>query len=77
MKLKSNDNINSAIKKICAGSTRAGSLVMLLQREYPETAMDYLRKIDSKGLYGQELADFYFKDCNANVDNFLKKIIDG
>jgi hypothetical protein len=77
MKIKTNDTMHTAIRKICGGSTRAGSIVMLLQREYPESAMAYLKIIDSKGLYGQELADFYFNDCRANVDKFLEKISNG
>jgi hypothetical protein len=77
MRIKNGDNIHTAIKKICENSTRAGSVIILLQREYPETALDFFKIIDSKGLYGQTLANFYFKDCDADMDLFLKKITDG
>ena len=74
MKIKPGDDVNSAIKKICEGSTRAGSIVVLIQREFPDTTLDYLKMIDSKEMYGHALADFYFKDCGANIDEFLKRL---
>ena len=77
MRIKSGDNIHTAIKKICEDSTRAGSVVILLQREFPDNTLDYLKAIDSKGLYGTALAKFYFDQCDADVDLFLKRITDG
>ena len=74
MKIKPGDDIHSAIKKICEDSTRAGSLVVLLQREFPDTTLDYLKMIDSRGLYGHALADFFFKDCSSDVNELLKRI---
>ena len=77
MRINSGDNINTAIKKICAESTRAGSVVVLIQREFPDTTMDYLKAIDEKGLYGAELADCFFRDCSADLATFLSKISNG
>ena len=75
-KIKPGDDVNSAIRKVCEGSTRAGSIVVLIQREFPDTTLDYLKMIDSKGLYGHAMADFYFKDCGSSITEFLKRITD-
>ena len=77
MRIKIGDDINSAIKKVCEDSTRAGSIVVLIQREYPDMALSYLKAMDSKGLYGSKIADWFFKDCGSNIDIFLKRLTDG
>jgi hypothetical protein len=74
MRIKPGDDVNAAIKKVCERSTRAGCVIALIQREYPETTLAYLKAIDSKGIYGHMLADFYFKDCSGDIDVFLKRI---
>lgn len=77
MRIKKGDTIHTAIKKVCETSTRAGSVVVLLQREFPDNTMNYLKLIDAKEIYGPKLADLFFKECNADVDAFLKKIVNG
>ena len=78
MRLTEKDNIHSAISKVCEKNARAGSIVVLIQREHStEEALGYLGLIDKKGLYGAKLADFFFQRCAANLDIFLAAIKHG
>lgn len=77
MKIVAGDNLNAAIKKVCGRSLRAGSVVILIQREFPDTTMDYLKALDKKGLYGDSLADHFFGPCEGKLDSFLTSISNG
>ncbi len=76
MRLGKTDDIHSAIRKMCEKSTRAGAVVLVVQREFPDRDLEYMHLIDSKGLYGDALADFYFKTCDGSLDLFVKALKD-
>ena len=78
MKIKTGDSLNTAIRKVCEKSAKAGSIVVLVQRECrPDDIMEYLRAMDQKGLYGEAIADCFFTKCSANLDAFLSEITNG
>ena len=78
MKIKTGDSLNSAIQKVCEKSAKAGSIVVLIQRECPADAtMEYLRAMDQKGLYGEAISEYFFGKCSANLDDFLANLTDG
>lgn len=74
MKLEKTDSINSAIKKLCGNSTTAGSIIVLLQREYPSKVMDYMHAMDRHGLYGVTIANVFVEECGSDIYKFIQKI---
>ena len=73
MRLTEKESVNSAIKKICGKSTMAGTVIVTLQREYPERVLSLLRDMDRNGIYEGAIPELYMK-CGSDIVRFVEEI---
>lgn len=68
--------LNDAIKRIASGDTGAASVIAMLNRERPQNIMEYLRALDFRGVYGNDVYSMFHKTCGGSLDNFIRAISD-
>lgn len=63
---------NDAVRRIAQGDVRAASVIAMLFREKPQNIMGYLHAMDNGKLYGKDIADRFWKECDGDMAAFLR-----
>lgn len=73
-KLTPTTPMDDAIRRMADGNPLAASVMAMLIREKPREFMGYMNSMDDKGLYGQAIADKFFRESKGIMNDFLNKI---
>lgn len=76
MRINATTSLNDAMSRIAEGNTGAGSVLALILKDRPESALRFMREMDRIGAYGNDVWWLYC-ECGQELRNLLKELSDG
>jgi hypothetical protein len=76
MRLSPTTSLNDCIKRIAEGDTGAATVLALIVKEFPDSAIEWMHLMDKHELYGHKVWTSY-RSCRQDIALFLESIKNG
>lgn len=66
--------LNDAIKRMAEGNPAGASVIAMLNSQRPQNVLGYLHALDEKRVYGHNIHQMFWDDCQGNIEKFVAKL---